>query len=754
MRLFVIILLFTGFCSFAQRDIQGMEQWKYHVPFNQGQAIADVGDKVYCASKLGLFSYDKQSGELETYTKVEGLNDIEINTINYYAPLDILFIGYKNGNIDIIQNNTIINLSDIKRKQIIGIKTINSIYFHDDLAYVCCSFGVVVYDLKKLQVKDTYSSLGKNGEQQEVFSATVSKDSLFLATDVGVLKGSISFTTNLLDFNSWEHISDPIPIRSVRSVEDRVVALAVDSNYITQWNGSVWDTIDTYSNVTHIFEQKNEVLVLTETELISTDLLSDESPTSISELNTPIQAVHDGSIFWICDAGRGLVRFESSIAQTLTPRGPSLGSIFKINYSNNSIFVNTGGYGNNFARQFGIMIVDILQNADWFNLGYWEDTMLENITDIVSTVQRKDGSIFMASHGFGLIQKDANQKYTVHNQTNSPIKGVASTSGDGFERITDVMLDEDENLWMTNNGLVQGDSSILMLDKDGKWHAYAFPKIRSSNIPERIIVDKLNNKWVTLSSGSLGAGVMVFNEETGDSRHLTTGFENGDLQNTKISDLAVDKDGAVWLVGREGVSFFPNPRDIYEGGEQNDATRPIFEGRPLLEEEFITSIAIDGGNRKWFGSENGLWLMDPTGTEVIKNFNTDNSPMPTNKVNDIEINQETGEVFIGTDLGLVSYRSDATEGTDQCKDAAIVFPNPVKPDYTGNVGITGLSNNAEIKITDTWGNLIYETTANGGAASWDLKDYDGNKAASGVYMILVNKVGRKNSCATRLAIVN
>lgn len=753
MRLIITIFCFlVSYLSFSQRDIQGIGQWKYHVPFNAGKAIADVGDKVYCGTILGLFSYDKSSGELETYTKIEGLNDIEISTLNYYEPLDILFIAYVNGNIDVIQNNTIINLGDVERKQIVGVKSINSIYFHNDFAYVNSTFGVVVYDLKKLEVKETYSSLGKNGESQEVFASTVVNDSLYLATDIGVLSGSIAANSNLLDFNNWSHLSNSKSIRSIVNVKNELFVLPTDTNYLLKKTNTGWDTITEYGNVANIFEGKDELLIISEDKLISSDL-STTNELDITGVKKPIQPIRDENIFWFCDQENGLIKLENNVATRLVPSGPSLSSIFRINYYNDRIYVNAGGYGSTFKRQFGITIVDIMADGNWFNIGYWQDTSLNPLADIVSTLQRSDGTTFLASHGFGLIQKDLDGNFTSFDHTNSPIRNSLDDK-EGFDRVIDLALDKNQNVWITNHGTLAGDSSIFKIDKDGKWEAFAFPQINNSNYPEKIIIDNQGNKWVTLATGPTGNGVMVFNEETEESRLLTTGFENGDLQNTKITDMAVDKDGAVWLAGRSGVSYFPNPSQIFEGGEQNDATKPIFDGRPLLEEEFIKAMAVDGGNRKWFGSENGLWLMDPTGTEVIKNFNVTNSPLPTNKINDIEINQKTGEVFIGTDLGLISYRSDATEGNSNCKGKAKVFPNPVKPDYSGEVGITDLSDDAEIKITDTWGNLIYETTANGGAASWNLKDYNGNKAATGVYMILVNGQGRKKSCVTRLAIVN
>ena len=177
-KIILILLLFSS-ALFAQRELKGIGQWEYHIPYNKSIGIADAGDLIYSASELGLLSYEKSSGEIGLLSKANGLSDVNLSYINYYAPLDVLIIAYKNGNIDILQNNTITNFNAILRKQIVGEKSINSISFFDDLAFISTSFGVVVFDLKKLEFKETYSSLDSNGQSLNVNEALVLNDTLF-----------------------------------------------------------------------------------------------------------------------------------------------------------------------------------------------------------------------------------------------------------------------------------------------------------------------------------------------------------------------------------------------------------------------------------------------------------------------------------------------------------------------------------------------------------------------------------------------
>ena len=747
-----ILLLHFVTYTFAQRELQGIGNWEYHIPQNKGVAIAKAGEKIYSASNFGLFSYNKSTKEITHYTKVNGLSDVQINYIAYYEPLDVLMIAYKNTNIDIIQNNTITNFNDILRKQIVGEKSISHIHFNNDLAYIATTFGVVVFDLDKLEIKETYSSLDENGGSMKVYQSTTLNDSLYLATDEGILAASLSNQVNLLDFNNWKNIHPQNGgYKNVASFDNSIWALQNDTSIVEKYNLGNWDIVNEYTNINSLSTSNESLILINDTEVHVLNKTGDVSVISLPTNYNVIQLIPDNqNSYWMSDLTKGLVKYENEKFTSLTPKGPSNGSIFNINYSNNALYVVQGGYDIGTVKQFKSFSVDKLAYNGWATTGYWQDDALQGITDATEVVSH-DNITYYATNSEGIVKND-NGVFTVYNDKNSPLRSIFPGTS-GYVRAPSISLDSEKNLWIANHNVPQGDTSIFKLDQDGNWSGYAFPTITSSRMPLKIFVDDNNFKWVILSSTTSGDGVLVFDDEEDNKRLLSKGFENGDLQDNKVNDIAFGKDGAVWMVGRAGVSVFQNPINIFEGGEDNDASKPIFEGRPLMENEYCTSIAIDGGNRKWIGTENGLFLMSESGTQQLLNFNTKNSPLPTNKINTLEIHPVTGELFIGTDLGLISYRSDASDGNSACEGQIKVFPNPVEPSFDGEVGIAVLTNNAEVKITDVWGNLVYETEANGGTCSWNLKDYNDNNVATGVYMILVNGIGRKKSCTERLAII-
>ena len=188
-----------------------------------------------------------------------------------------------------------------------------------------------------------------------------------------------------------------------------------------------------------------------------------------------------------------------------------------------------------------------------------------------------------------------------------------------------------------------------------------------------------------------------------------------------------------------------------EDGNVN-ATRPIYDNRFLLRDENITAMAVDGGNRKWIGSENGVWLFDPLGEKLVYNFTTDNSPLLSNRIQCIGINPTSGEVFFGTEKGLASFRSDATAGNLNFENVKI-FPNPVTSEFNGLVAIEGLSTDSTIKITDVAGRLVWQAMANGGTASWNIRDANGKRVETGIYLVFSTSAGGADKNVGKIAIV-
>jgi ligand-binding sensor domain-containing protein len=349
---------------------------------------------------------------------------------------------------------------------------------------------------------------------------------------------------------------------------------------------------------------------------------------------------------------------------------------------------------------------------------------------------------YVSSHGYGLqvVQESGT---VLFDETNSPLQNVAAGRN---VRITDIAASA-QGIWVANAGATQ---SLHLLKYDNSWESFSFPLIALARYPVNIEVDHTGNVWMIINPAN-GGGIVVFNPVNGQSIYLSDASNVGGLPSRLVYSIALDRDGFVWIGTDKGVAYFPNPAGVFNGNV--NAVKPVFGNQFLLRDEKVTAIVIDGGNRKWMGTEKGVWLFNEFGEDQVYNFNTTNSPLLSNVITDIEINDPTGEVFMMTNAGIVSFRSDATPGDISFNEVKI-FPNPVTNQFNGQVGISGLVTDAIVKITDVSGKMIWETKANGGSATWDVRDYNGRRAATGMYLVFCITQDGVESMVGKIAVVN
>ncbi|MES2518038.1 MAG: two-component regulator propeller domain-containing protein [Bacteroidota bacterium] len=322
-----------------------------------------------------------------------------------------------------------------------------------------------------------------------------------------------------------------------------------------------------------------------------------------------------------------------------------------------------------------------------------------------------------------------------------------------INKISEVKIQQPQNLQADTQGKywIADSKNGLLSNAEGNYKTFS-PTSTDTLYQTRIdsvVVDLDGNRWSRM--GDYG-GILVENPKK--QRQLVySGVGSGNLPSNTVKTLAVDKDGQMWVGTDKGVVVFDNPSAVFSG-KNFDAYTPVFERRRLLGNETVTSIAVDGGNRKWMGTLNGIFLFNPDGTELVSNFTEKNTPLPTSEISYISTEPTTGEVYIRTPKGMVSYRGTATEGSlKQDENAVKVFPNPVRPDFEGQIGIEGLVENAFVKITDVVGNLVYETRANGGTAVWNGRTLAGGRVETGIYLIFSGNVKGEEALVSRLAVV-
>jgi ligand-binding sensor domain-containing protein len=349
-----------------------------------------------------------------------------------------------------------------------------------------------------------------------------------------------------------------------------------------------------------------------------------------------------------------------------------------------------------------------------------------------------ENEVYASSFFSGLLKIENDAPKILYNQTNSGLESLTFAGPNYIDiRINGTAFDKTGNLWVTNSRIKNG---LKVLRPSGQWQSYAMDAILDSpndNNFGTIAVDNNGTKWLSTSSD----GVIGFNESNTRFKKITTGSDLGNLPVSDVRTIAIDTRNQLWIGTTKGLRILSNVSSFQSDDQMT--TNPIIItddnlAQELLYEQFITDIEVDGANNKWIGTaDSGLFLVSPNGQETKYHFTISNSPLPSNGINDIEINSVTGEVYIATAKGLISFKGVSTAANDDLSNA-YVYPNPVRPEYQGTVKIAGLLDKANIKITDIGGNLVYETTSEGGTIEWDTTAFGKYKVASGVYMIFIS----------------
>lgn len=703
--------------------------WRTHNSYQSIHTIAIGNNQVYGASSTGIVVVNADNS-LSTITRLDGLGSADITALAYDAPKSQLLVSYADGLLDIIKPNELVSFTTLKNSPTItGSKKINQVVVQDALAYLATDYGVVVFDLNQLEVKETWRDLGPAGQLWSINQCTFLNDSIFLATQQGVMIGSL--TDNLLDFANWKRFDTGAftnSVEAIASFNNRIYA-AIDGQGLFVYEDGIWSLQDFAGSDFHSLNAGNQLWFVESDNLWKLNALDELVQVTDVKIEQPVFATEDGSgDSWIGDLRNGLVSDRTGSFQSYIPNGPTFSGGFRLSKNpGHDIFAVSGGYTSTFEP------AGKNEYVNSFSSGLWkqeESLLTHDVTDVDFTSTKT----VVSSFGNGL-QVIENSNAVLYTNGNSPL----STN-----RITATAVSKD-GIWVTNYGAAL---SLHLLKNDNAWESFSFP-FSAAQYPTDLLVDGLNQVWMILNPAQ-GGGLLVFDRERNEQAYLTEATGSGSLPSRQVYSLALDRNGFVWVGTAAGVAYL-NPSQVLSGSV--NSVKPVVNGRILLRDETTTAIAVDGGNRKWLGTRNGLWLFDAFGETPIHNFTTTNSPLPSNEILDVEIHPVTGEVFFATPRGIISYRSDATESSGTFSSIKI-FPNPVLPTFTGQVSISGLATDARVKITDIAGKLIWETSANGGTATWHVRDYNGRRAATGMYLVIAISQDGLDSVVGKIAVVN
>lgn len=779
---FVLSLcLLTAKYSAAQGVPVGIGNWRYHTPFTKAIDVEFGENRIYCSSSFGLFSYDRTSGEYTRFTKLSGLSDFEISGIYYDTGTRTLLVAYVNSNIDLIRadDNSISNISDLKRKNIVGGKRINDVLFINGNAYLATDFGIVVIDMRRLEVKETYY-IGAGGGNVLVNALAFNGSRILAATSTGILTASIS-DPNIFNYTGWSpdvnglgqpagRYSDATSFNGEFLVVGEELNGTADTVFV-QRNGSWQIALTEFGIKAKVDSSHGHLMYCNPLKACAYDAAFNQLRRVDGTVYYPpqIQDFFEDEFgqFWMADIFKGLVKvfFDPAYITVYCPTGPFSEAVLAMESRGGTLWVASGslsGFAPSYSDVNGIYV---LHQNEWkcFNKVNQEDTLYIRLSNtgrptvVATAVDPNDpGHAFFGNWRGGVMEYTLNGGIRQYDESNSTLLSRAGLTD--YILVGGITYDANGTMWVSAGGTT---TPISARYANGTWKNFRIPDAGASNLwLFQILVDDFNTKWVLSFDGpSAGAGIMAYNENDpanpndDDYRQLNDRTGSGGLPDQFVRCMAKDKDGSIWVGTNKGVAVFYNPAEVFNQ-TGFDAQRIIIEqdgyAQYLLESEYVTAVVVDGANRKWFGTAGGgVFLLSEDGTKQLLNFNVDNSPLPSNNITCMTVDDVTGELFIGTDKGIVSYRSDATAGGEYCNDY-YAFPNPVRHDYNGPIAIRGLVDDADIRITDITGNLVYHTVALGGQAIWNGTDFSGKRASTGVYLVYITNEDGSATCVTKL----
>jgi len=788
-HIFLSILLISKVCGQIPPG-----NWRMHLPYNKAIGLAEMDNSIFVGTNSGIFRYGRLDGSLEILNKVNGLSDVGISAFAKHPSQELMLVGYVNGNLDLIKQGQIFNLRDIINSAVLGSRRINSIHFSGNLAFLACDFGIVVYNIGKREVKESNLAMGSGGNTIVVSDCLKFADTLYAVTSEGLK--TLPANKPIKNTASWVKIGpesgvppNPLDIQSVDSVGDKLVlgtwfGLQVKSGARFElrapYGGEIRSVRQFGDKV--LFCVSDNVVELDNAAINTTRILDNEYYKKISR---PSDAIYDAEgTCWVSDLDNGLLRIRNNDTTRILPNGPYFSESFSLSTFLDKVVLHAGGYtyptGNQSSNNTSGFAV--FSGNDWKTYNQQFTPLMPKVKDVChSFFNPADQQLYLSTFGYGILNLKADDQFGILNDstTNGGLCNIfipdcifnandpsEANLGRTYIRITSSSVDAAGNLWATCFNNNQASISFRSYS-DQTWNKVILPSA-NDQFPMEIISDQSNFKWVRMAPGMLSdnAAIWVLDALGNKKVKLTSSPGSGGLPSNEIYDIKEDKNGYIWVGTTKGLAVFYNPYNVFFDGGISAST-PIFPpeaGRPVLENDVVTCIEIDGANRKWVGTkDNGVWLFNEDITQVIKQFNTSNSPLVSNFIYDIVVNKTTGEVFFATDNGLVSFQGDATENLDAqgktrvdvCDESRLkVFPNPVPKAFDGTIAIQGLATNAEVKFVTPSGKLVYKTIAKGSMATWDGFTYDGIKAPPGIYLILTSTPDGKATCTSKIAILD
>jgi len=758
---FRILLLANVFLALGYTTVKaqlGVGQWRTHISYAFIQHVANGGDYLYAAANKGLFRYDIGNGSIEPYTTVTRLSDVGISAVCYDVDKSVLLVGYSNGNLDLVYEDKTVNIADFKRKAILGDKRIYDIVVDNQEMYLATGIGVLVFDLTKKEFKDTYV-LGNDGAYLRVTKLALQGDYIFAGTQQGFFVGEKGSAELLFD-EGWEAFS-------IGGLENREVTAF--SALGDEWLVAVQEGAE-QSSLYLISETADQQLIVGEGLIYDVMAVGQQYAVAFTNKVKVFTNAHsqvanyeqyggfnarprslcgdEQNGFWAADYGAGLVKLSTE-PRNIIPNGPYGEDIFRVRNAGKFTYAVPGAVDESWDNVYISSRLYSYRNSVWETLF---DYSTYDAIDLAVAPNNSD-KVAMALWGKGVLIVN-NEKIENYNPENSSLIENAY----GQCRVGGVAYDDEGNLWMTQS---VSSVSLHVCTAGGEWQAFDFNGKLSNTYISDILIDDYGYKWMILPRGG---GLWVYddnqtplNDKDDRYQQVPVVDENGSFITSEVYCFAKDLEGAIWIGTDNGVAIFSDPGQVF-GDDLFYARRPTItidgQTQRLLNGNMVTSIAVDGANKKWIGTRSaGVFYVTKDGDDLVQQYATNNSPLFANHILSVSVNDITGEVFFATREGLLSYGGAATLGGDDFGDV-YAYPNPVRENYEGDIIVKGLLRDALVKITDVSGNIVYETRAEGGQAVWNGKNFDGNRVSTGVYLVFCTNPDGTKTHVTKLLFIH
>jgi hypothetical protein len=699
----LILLLLVKTIAISQT--QPIGSWQSHASFHSFKDVVVTPVHIIGAADQGVYLYENSSQTISMLTTVNGLSGGNVSALAWDPYRSTIWVGYQNGTIDLVSSEQVSSVTALREAETTDSKRINHFLVIEEAVFTATDLGLIRINPGQQAISEVYREIGPNGTAIQAFESVIFENQLIARTDAGLLQGDLS--TNLLDFGNWStHTSAAVDYANLVISEGQLLAtngpdlvrLSAEADTLTSLPGAIVD----------IFALPDRLLLATAGAVFSWDESATTTLIADSELSINAISANDQFIAVATELdGIQVLANSQDELQPLPKAGPVSDNPTKAKLSDGTLFLTYRGQS------------DLLDKTSYFRANEW--TTVESANQINDAIIWNN-DLYLATPG-----------------------GVTNLTGDSpsDEVLSAFAVDmaiRQNSLWAAFD-----DETISLASFDGtSWSTFP-PSTTGSEQPRRLYVGDDRAFWIQKGAQET-FGFAVWEPDSDSFRQLS-GTDG--LRGSEILDLSFAFDREVWITTENGIYTVLN-RDFIFADEQAETV--TFSGEPLLESFEIKSTAIDGGNRKWIGTNDGLWLFDSFVSEQLDRFTTSNSPLPSNQILDVLYEPTSGLLFIQTDAGLVSYQTDSSIPQPTHSEVRI-YPNPVRSGFDGLVGINGVVQDATIKIITPEGRLVRQITANGSTASWDLRNLEGTVVKNGIYLLLSASSDGEESFVGKIAVL-